>query len=122
MSGDSAVAVVRRRSRAEIARLAGLYQGSGLGRSEFCRLHGLALSTLNRYVKKQPQQREVRGNDSVGRSPLVEVELATVVVPAATGNQPGSLTVWLSNGRRVGVGFGFDEETLRRLIAVLERG
>jgi hypothetical protein len=73
-------------------------------------------------VKKQPQQREVRGNDGVGRSPLVEVELATVVVPAATGNQPGSLTVWLSNGRRVEVGFGFDEETLRRLIAVLERG
>jgi hypothetical protein len=37
--------------RAEIERLAGLYQTSGMGRSEFCRSHGMALSTLNRYLK-----------------------------------------------------------------------
>lgn len=120
MSGDSAVIIGRRR-RAEIARLAGLYQTSGLGRSEFCRRHGLALSTLNRYLKKQPQQQD-RGNHNVGRSSLVEVELATAVGLISNGHQSGSLTVLLSNGVRVEVGSGFDDGTLRRLIAVLERG
>jgi hypothetical protein len=50
MSGESG-AVVGRRGRAEIERLAGLYQTSGMGRKEFCRSHGMALSTLNRYLK-----------------------------------------------------------------------
>jgi hypothetical protein len=119
MSGETAV-VVHRRSRAEVAQLASSYQASGLGRSEFCRRHGLALNTLKRHLKKQ-QQLDHRGNDGVGRSSLVEVELATAVGLVSTENQPESLTVLLSNSRRVEVGHGFDDETLRRLIAVLER-
>jgi hypothetical protein len=98
MSGES-VGVVHRRGRAEIARVAGLYRASGLGRSAFRRRHGMALSTLNRHLKKQRQQ-EHRDADGVGRGPLVEVELATAVSPIGTGDQPGSLTVLLSNGRR----------------------
>jgi len=84
----------------------------------------LALSTLNRYLKKQSpqQQKKDLGNYSVGRSSLVEVELAAVVGPIATGNQSGSLTALLSNGVRMKIGSGFDDGTLRRLIAVLERG
>jgi hypothetical protein len=120
MSGESAV-VIGRRGRVEIARLAGSYQTSGLRRSEFCRRHGLALSTLNRYLKKQSLQKD-RGNDSVGLGSLVEVELAAAVGLIPAGNQSGSLTVLLSNGVRVEVGIGFDDGTLRRLIAVLERG
>jgi hypothetical protein len=118
MSGEAVV--VHRRGRAEIARVASLYQASGLGRSEFCRRHGLALSTLNRHLKKQ-QQQEHRGNAGVGRSPLVEVKLAAAVSPACTVDRPGSLMLLLSNGRRVEVGDGFDDETLRRLVVVLER-
>jgi len=119
MSGE-AVSVVHRRGGAEIARVASLYQASGLGRSEFCRRHGLALSTLNRHLKKQ-QHQEHRGDGGVGRRPLVEVELAAAVSPVCTGDQPGALTVLLPNGRKVEVGDGFDDETLRRLVAVLER-
>jgi len=118
MSGEAVA--VHRRGRAEIARVASLYQASGLGRSEFCRRHGLALSTLNRYLQKQLQQQEHRGNDGVGRSPLVEVKLAAAVSPACTGDPPGSLML-LSKGRRVEVGDGFDDETLRRLVVVLDR-
>ena len=87
MSGE-AVSVVHRRGHAEIARLASLYRASGLGRSEFCRRHGLALSTLNRHLKKQ-QQQEHRGDGGVGRGPLVEVELAAAVSPVCTRDQPG---------------------------------
>jgi hypothetical protein len=119
MSGE-AVSVVHRRGHAEIARLASLYGASGLGRSEFCRRHGLALSTLNRHLKKQ-QQQEHRGDGGVGREPLVEVELAAAVSRVCPGDQAGALTVLLSNGRKVEVGDGFDDATLRRLVAVLER-
>lgn len=110
--------VVGRRSRAEIARLAGLYATSGMGRSEFCGRHGMALSTLNRHLKKQ-RQRNHAGNDG-GGCHLVEVEMSASVVPTATG-EAGALMVLLQNGRRVRVGCGFDGETLRRLVAVLER-
>src|ERR1039458_4741782 len=113
--------VVGRRGRAEIARLAGLYRASGMGRSEFCRRHGLALGTLSRYLKRQPQPQQVRSEDPASRVPLVEPELATAVVPVSTIGQSGALTVVLANGRRVEVGDRFTDETLRRLIAVLER-
>ena len=119
MSGESVV-VVHRRGRAEIARVAGLYRSSGLGRSAFCRRHGMALSTLNRHLKKQ-QQQEHHNADGIGRGPLVEVELAAAVSPIGSGDQPGPLTVLLSNGRRVEIGDGFIDETLLRLVAVLEQ-
>ena len=118
MSGESVV--VRRRGRAEVARLAGLYRTSGMGRSEFCRSHGIALSTLNRHLKKQQKKNPI-GDEDVSRSRLVAVELASVLAPVAASERQGALTVLLSNGRRVEVGSGFDDAMLSRLVTVLER-
>ena len=120
MSGETGV-VVHRRDRAEIARLVSSYRASGFGRSEFCRRHGMALSTLNRHLQKQFQEEVHLGNDGVVRSPLVEVKVASAVSPVCTGDRPCALTLLLFNGRRVEVGDGFDDETLRRLVAILER-
>ena len=120
MSGEPGV-VVHRRGRAEIARVASLYRASGLGRSEFCRRHGMALSTLNRHLQKQFQEFDRLDSDGVGRSPLVEVKLAAGVNPVCTLDRPCALTLLLLNGRRVEVGDSFDDETLRRLVVVLER-
>ena len=120
MSGEAGV-VVRRRGRAEIARVASSYRASGLGRSEFCRRHGLALSTLNRHLQRQFEEDARRDSDVVGQGALVEVKLAEVVSPVSSLDRAASLRVLLSNGRRVEVGDGFDDETLRRLVAVLER-
>lgn len=120
MSGETGV-VVRRRSRAEIARVASCYRASGLGRSEFCRRHGLALSTLNRHLQRQFVEDGRRDSDVVVRGPLVEVKLADAVSHVSNVDRPTSLKVLLSNGRRVEVGDGFDDQTLRRLVAVLER-
>jgi len=64
-----------------------------LGRSEFCRRHGLALSTLNRHLKNQLHPQAHREGDSIGRSSLVEVEVETAVVPLTTGDQAGTLTM-----------------------------
>ena len=106
-------AVVRRRGRAEIERLVVLYRSSGMGRSEFCRSHGMALSTLDRYLKKQA--------GGVERSRLVAVELAAAVPSIAAGELCSSPMVLLINSRRIEVRRGFDAETLAQVVTVLER-
>ena len=107
--------VRRRRSAAEIERLGGLYQSSGLRKSEFCRHHGMSLSTLSRYLQERQKSRS--GGEGGGQSRLVSVELAA----SDTVVSVGLLTLLLSKGRRVEVGCGFDAETLARLVSVLER-
>jgi transposase len=88
-------AVVGRRGRAEIERLAGLYRTSGMGRSEFCRGHGIALSTLNRHLKKQQNWQSQAGSNGVEQRRLVAVELASAVATVSAGEYPGALTVLL---------------------------
>jgi hypothetical protein len=117
---EEAKVVVQHRDRAEIARVASLYRASGLGFSEFCRRHGMALSTLKRHLQKQFQDVDHPDNDGVRRSPLVEVKLAASNLMRSVDRRC-SLTLLLSNGRRVEVDDGFNEETLRRMIAVVER-
>lgn len=112
--------VVRRRGRAEIERLVVLYRSSGMGRSEFCRSQGMALSTLDRYLKKQQKEQSRAGTNSVERSRLVAVELAAV--PSIAGGELcSSPMVLLINSRRIEVRRGFDAETLAQVVTVLER-
>jgi hypothetical protein len=120
MSGEFR-AVVGRRGRAEVERLAGLYGTSGMGRSEFCRSHGLSLSTLNRHLKKQANRQKQAGGNGVEQGRLVAVEVASAVTTFSAGESPGGLTVLLSNRRRVEVSRGFDAATLAQLVTVLER-
>ncbi len=112
---------VGRRGRAEIERLAGLYRTSGMRRSEFCRSHGLGLSTLTRYLKRQKDRENSAGSNEVEQGRLVAVELAVPMATTSAGASPGALTVLLSNRRRVEVGRGFDAATLAQLVTVLER-
>ena len=120
MAEESGVGV-RRRGGQEIARLAALYRKSGMGRSEFCRSHGMALSTLARHLKKQSGEQRLSANTTTGESRLIAVELAAMSASAATEKRHGALAVLLSNGRRVEVDSGFDAATLAELINVLER-
>ena len=87
---------------------------------EFCRRHGLAISTLNRCLNKASQREKGPGTSSADRSPLVEIELAKAEFPFSSADHSAHLTVLLSNNRRVEIRSGFDEETLVRLLAVLE--
>lgn len=83
---------------------------SGLSAQAYCRLHGLS-SGLFYYWR-----RVLRRRDGVSaRAAFAEVGLAGSfsAVPA--------LEVELAGGRRVVVRSGFDEDTLSRLISVLER-
>ena len=62
----------KRRSREEIQRLMMEFESSGLRQNEFCHKHGLALSTLQRQLKKR---RLDQGGAKSSR--LVAVELAS---------------------------------------------
>src|ERR1035437_8724165 len=111
MSVDAGV-LVGRRSRAEIERLVALYGSSGMGRIEFCRAQGLALSTLGRHLRKQRSKPSESPSKGVARGRLMPVERAAPVASAIMRS---------SNGRRVEVGSGFDAATLAQLVTVLER-
>jgi hypothetical protein len=51
----------RRRTRQEVRRLVSEFGTSGLSRGEFCRIHGMTLSTLQR-APKQTGQRQGPGH------------------------------------------------------------
>jgi hypothetical protein len=110
MTEKQGAAVRKRRGRAEIEQLVGEFVGSGMRQSEFCQGRGLALSTLQRHLKKQGRKRYAKPE---GR--LVPVEIA--------GRQENDCTLALTiRGHRIEVRRGFDESTLRRLVDMLERG
>ena len=113
---EEQVAVRRpRRSSLAIQQLVEEFVQSGLRPSEFCRRHGVVLSTLHRYLRKR------RESGSVGAGgTLVAVEL-TGVSPTQGQATSSVLAVVVSSGRRIEVGAGFDAPTLARLVTVLER-
>ncbi len=108
-----------RRSRAEVAELVAAFERSGLNRSEYCRQHGLSLSSLKRYSKRM-EKGHGSPDRSERRAPAVSlIPVEVVDRPAARDASQAALYVELSGGRRIGVGAGFDTATLRRLIAAL---
>lgn len=104
------VAVRRRRSQAEGEQLVAEYEASRLSRREFCRQHGIAVGTLDRY-----RRRRQAGGEASGRGRWVAVELSGANPAASSG-----LTVVLSIGRKIEVGRGFDANTLQQLVRLLE--
>jgi hypothetical protein len=105
-----------RRSSLAIQQLVEEFVQSGLRPSEFCRRHGVVLSTLNRYLRKQ----EEAGSAGAGGGALVAVELSGVS-PLQGQDRSRVLAVVVGSGRRIEVGAGFDAPTLVRLVNVLER-
>ena len=52
MNENQEVETRKRRSRGEVKRLVAEFEASGIQRNEFCRTHGIALSTLQRHLKR----------------------------------------------------------------------
>ena len=68
MTESEEVSGRKRRSSAEIKRLVTEFQSSGLRQNEFCRNHGLALSSLQRQLKTAPGPRRSQGERRACRS------------------------------------------------------
>ena len=115
MNGKQSEGERGRRSRAEVEQLVTEFEASGLGRQEFCRKHGLSLSTLSRHRKR----RELRsGSATSGR--LVAVEIAQAK-PSRVSRRNSELAVLLSNDRKIEVREGFDPKVLQQLVRTLEQ-
>jgi hypothetical protein len=93
------------------------YEASGLGRTAFCQQRGLSLSTLARYRRRQEQTVD----EAAERKSWLAVEV-TGSAAVAGDERASGLAVMLPRGRRIEVGRGFDADTLKRLLAVMERG
>jgi transposase-like protein len=115
MNENQEVETRKRRTRGEVKRLVAEFEASGIQRNEFCRTHGIALSTLLRHLK--------RHGSGVGRAKagnrLVAVELSGEE-PKRNSQRACALEVVLPGGRRIEVRREFDSVTLARVVKVLE--
>ena len=120
---------------AEWATLIDEWRRSGLFLPAFCQQHGLSRGTMQNWIYKPALRRAVEaarrhvqvGGPLVAEPPspsesapaFVPIEI-TSTTPRATLAQGCGVEVILASGRRLVVGPGFDAETLRRALAVLE--
>ena len=100
------------------------FRRSGLTQAEFCRQRNISLASF-RYHFYKPHSPKPAPSDARSRSSATPDHqfLPVTVLPdpifSSTASQP-HLELILSNGRRIAVASGFDTQTLRRLIAVVE--
>ena len=101
----------RRRTRQEVQRLVREFGASGLSRGEFCRIHGMTLSTLQRGLSEN--------EPSPNGKKLVRVK---VIGGIGTADREGRCTmaVVLAKGRRIELRRDFDAAQLRRVVEALE--
>ena len=86
------------------------YRSGDLGRRAFCERAGIAVTTLDYYLRRDKE-----------RSRKQQRLLPVVVTVEPEESKTAEITVVVGNGRRVEVRRGFDPELLLRLIGVLER-
>lgn len=81
------------------------YRSRGLSRKAYCEELGIAVTTLDYYLRRENERDRKRAS-------VLPVE---VMAPVASS----PLTLVLREGLRLEVSAGFDEATLRRLLTVL---
>src|SRR6516164_2911172 len=106
----------RRRTRQEVQRLVREFGSSGLGRSQFCRIHGMTLKTLQRGLEREPIE---SGDIQADGKRLVRVK---VIGGKGTADRerPCAIAVVLAKGRRIELNRDFDPAQLRQVVATLE--
>jgi hypothetical protein len=107
------------------------WRSSGLGLAAFCRERGLNFGTMSGWAYKRTHRRALEeARRAAAVTPArdqVESALAPAFLPVqlaetawGEGGSGSGVEVVLGSGRRVVLGTGFDAETLRRALAVLE--
>src|ERR1700724_799787 len=94
----------RRRTRQEVQRLVREFGTGGLAGGEFCRLHGMRLSTLQRGLRRAPTK---PGDIQSDGKKLVRVK---VIGSGADADREGrcAMAVVLAKGRRIELSRDFD--------------
>jgi hypothetical protein len=102
----------RRRTRQEVQRLVRELGSSGLGRGEFCRIHGMTLKTLQRGLQRERIQ---SGDIQTDGKRLVRVKVIGGSGSAGP-RAPFAMSVVLAKGRRIELSRDFDPVQLRRVV------
>jgi hypothetical protein len=116
MSGEPVSGRPRKRTPEEAAWLVAAYESGALSRRDFCRKHGLAVSTLDAY--RSGRRQSLAGKGEPARWVAVEAQEAKPLRAESAGS---GLAVVLGQGRRIEVSRGFDAGTLAELLGALER-
>lgn len=95
------------------------FRGSGLTHAAFCRLRGVSLHAFRKRLYP-PRAAAVTSPPGAATPPAAPAFLPVTVLAEAVDPAPRPLELILPRGRRVAVPPGFDADTLRRLLSVLE--
>ena len=98
------------------------FRRSGLTQADFCRQRDISLASFRYHFYKPLSPKPTPSDARSSASPdhhFLPVTILPDAVLSSTACQP-HLELILSNGRRIAVAPGFDTQTLRRLIAVVE--
>jgi hypothetical protein len=93
------------------------FRRSGLTQAEFCRRRGISLHSFRKHLYS-PRPSHDQPPPAADRPFLPVTILPDPTAPATS--PPSHLELVLADGRRIAVAPGFDADTLRRLLAVLE--
>ena len=99
------------------------FRRSGLTQPEFCRRRDISLASF-RYQFYKPRSSKPSPSDNRttagARNHFLPVTILPDPTPSTASVSQPSLELVLASGRRIVVAPGFDEQTLRRLIAIVE--
>ena len=116
-----------RRPAVEWAALIDAWHSSGLSLPTFCARRGLNAKTMLGWVYKRTRKgalERARREEGPAEDPPAAAAFLPVRVIGADREHEGTgrsgVEIVLGAGRRIAVGAGFDAETLRRVVAVLE--
>jgi transposase len=100
------------------------FRRSGLTHAEFCDRHDISIHSFRKrlYAAGTSKPMPATGGLAAANTPdFLPVTILPDPMPAVAAN-PQALELVLPNGRRIAVAPGFDPQTLRRLITVVEAG
>jgi hypothetical protein len=98
------------------------FRRSGLTQAEFCRRRQISLHSFRKHLY-QPRPSRPASSDHRPAAAADHQFLPVIILPdpnPSITDSPPHLELILPNGRRIAVAAGFDPQTLRRLIAVVE--
>ena len=95
------------------------FRRSGLTQAEFCHRRQISLHSFRKHLYP-PRPAPSDDRSFAGADPhVLPVTILPDPIPSTTAS-PSHLELVLSNGRRIAVAPGFDPQTLRRLLAIVE--